>query len=82
MFIVIVIFHSIWFVFVFYNINSIVNSSVIFNTKTTTEWDPTKGVQPKIRKYRCVVKTALGSEIPPFKGKGEGSNQKPENIVV
>ena len=40
------------------------------------------GVQPKTRKDLCVVRTVLGSEISPLKGKGEGSNQKPANIVV
>ena len=32
------------------------------------------GVQPKTRKDLCVVRTVLGSEMSPLKGKGEGSN--------
>ena len=34
----------------------------------------------KTRKYRCVVRIVLGSEISPLKGKGEGSNQRGPTI--
>merc|ERR1712184_120446 len=33
-----------------------------------------RGVQPKTRKYRCVVRIVFGSKMSPLKGKGEGSS--------